>query len=77
MEVESHKHISPDSGFPMTLHPAFNPRIKDFVPPKPARGELSVDKDRASFADPEKKALLAVAKRVDLTESIGTVLEKV
>jgi alpha-ketoglutarate-dependent taurine dioxygenase len=34
-------------------------------------------KDRASFADPEKKALLDAATRVDLTESIGTVLENV
>lgn len=33
------------------------------------------DKDRALFADPGKKALFSVAKRVDLTESIGTVLE--
>ena len=34
-------------------------------------------KDRAFFADPDKKALFAVAKASDLTESIGTVLEGV
>jgi sulfonate dioxygenase len=34
-------------------------------------------KDRASFADPHKSNLLAVAKLVDLTEGIGTVLKGV
>ncbi|KAL1850177.1 hypothetical protein VTK73DRAFT_9739 [Phialemonium thermophilum] len=76
-KVEAYNHISPDSGFPITLHPLFNPKIKDHVPPHPIREPLVVEKDRASFADPEKKALLSVAKQVDLTESIGTVLEGV
>lgn len=74
-QLEARKHVSPDSGFPITQHPHFNPKIKDHVPPEPVRAEISVDKDRAHFADPEKKALYSVAKRVDLTESIGTVLE--
>jgi len=47
------------------------------VPPDPIRQEVEVLPDRATFADPEKKALFAVAKPVDLTESIGTVLEGV
>ncbi|KAL2001890.1 hypothetical protein VTN02DRAFT_1045 [Thermoascus thermophilus] len=75
--LEARKHISPDSGFPITLHPLFNPKIRDHVPPEPTRKEFFPEKDRALFADPEKKALFAVAKRVDLTESIGTVLENV
>lgn len=75
--LEARKHVSPDSGFPLTQHPNFNPKIKGHVPPEPLRAEISVDKDRALFADPEKKALYSVAKRVDLTESIGTVLENV
>ena len=75
--LESRKHISPDSGFPITLHPNFNPKIKDHVPPEPIREEFHPDKDRASLADPEKKALFSVAKRVDLTESIGTQLENI
>ncbi|KAM0285786.1 hypothetical protein ACHAQH_001248 [Verticillium albo-atrum] len=75
--LESRKHISPDSGFPITLHPAFNPKVRAHVPPEPLREEVKPEKDRAHFADPEKKALLAVAKRVDLTESIGTLLEGV
>ncbi|KAL4776759.1 hypothetical protein BDW60DRAFT_202865 [Aspergillus nidulans var. acristatus] len=34
--------------------------------------------NRASFADPEKRALFApVVKRINLTESIGTILEGV
>lgn len=76
-QLESRKHISPDSGFPITLHPNFNPKIAGYVPPEPIREPLNPPKDRALFADPEKKALFAAAKRVDLTEGIGTVLENV
>lgn len=75
--LESRKHISPDSGFPITLHPNFNPKIKDHIPPEPIRTEFDPGKDRASLADPEKKALFAGAKPVDLTESVGTLLENV
>lgn len=75
--LESRKHISPDSGFPIAIHPLFSPKIRNHVPPEEPRKEIIPDKDRGSFADPEKKALLSVAKRVDLTESIGTVLENV
>lgn len=75
--LESRKHISPDSGFPITLHPNFSPKIKDWVPPEPPRQGLDPGKDRESYADPEKKALLSAARRVDLTESSGTVLEGV
>jgi hypothetical protein len=77
-QLESRKHISPDSGFPVTLHPLFNPKINSHIPPDPVREELNPPpKDRALFADPEKRALFAVAKRADLTESIWTVLENV
>jgi len=75
--LEARKHINPESGFPVTLHPLFNPKIKDHVPPEPIRQETFPEKDRASFADPEKKALFSVARAVDLTESIGTILENV
>lgn len=75
--LAARQNVSPDSGFPVTLHPAFNPKIKDHVPPEALRKEIQPEKDRAFFADPEKKALLSAAKRVDLTESIGTVLENV
>lgn len=72
--LEARKHISPDSGFPITLHPAFNPKINKHSPPDSIRSAIQVDKDRASFAEPEKKSLFAVAGREDLTESIGTLL---
>ena len=75
--LEARKHISLDSGFPIVIHPAFNPKIASHTPPDPVREQVFPEKDRASFADPDKKALFAVAKRVDLTESIGTVLENV
>lgn len=75
--LESRKHVSPDSGFPITIHPAFNSKINKHTAPEPLRKEIFPEKDRASFADPEKKALFATANPVDLTESIGTVLENV
>ncbi|CAI7665662.1 unnamed protein product [Penicillium glandicola] len=75
--LEARKHISPESGFPITLHPHFNEKIKSHVPPDPLREPFTPPKDRAFFADPEKKALFSVAKQIDLTESIGTVLENV
>ncbi|CRK16600.1 hypothetical protein BN1708_002858 [Verticillium longisporum] len=75
--LEARKHISPDSGFPITLHPSFNKKIRDHVPPDSLREEIKPEKDRAHFADPSKRALLSVAKQVDITESIGTLLEGV
>lgn len=75
--IESYKHISPDSGRPITIHPHFNPKIRDWTPPDPLRDEFQPPKDRASFADPEKKALLSAATKTDLTESIGSVLSGV
>ena len=76
-QLESRKYISPDSGFPITLHPIFNPKIKAHVPPEPVRKELQPEKNRAAFTDPKKKALFNVARRMDLTESISTMLEDV
>lgn len=76
-DFQARNHISPDSGFPITLHPNYNPRIKDHVPPESAREPLTPPPDRALFADPDKKSLFSAANRVDLTESIGTVLENV
>lgn len=73
--LEARKHISPDSGYPITLHPHFNSKIKNHVPPEPIRKLIDPPRDRAHFADPEKRALFSVAKRVDLTESIGTALQ--
>lgn len=75
--LQSRTHISPDSDYPITLHPHFNPKITAHIPPEALREEVTPPKDRAYFADPEKKALFSVAKRVDLTESIGTLLEGV
>lgn len=72
--LESREHISPDSGFPITLHPNFSPKIKNWNPPEPAREVITPPRDRAHFADPAKAALLSACTRADLTESIGTVL---
>ncbi|KAF2733236.1 alpha-ketoglutarate-dependent sulfonate dioxygenase [Polyplosphaeria fusca] len=75
--LESYNHVSPDSGHPTILHPNFNSRIKDWVPPDDLRKEVDPPKDRALFADPAKKLLFSAAKVTDLTESIGTLLEDV
>lgn len=75
--LEARKHISPDSGTPTTIHPHFNDKIKNHVPPEPSRGSFTPPRDRAFFADPEKRALFSVAKIVDVTEEIGTILEDV
>jgi sulfonate dioxygenase len=73
--LEAYKHISPDSGYPTVLHPSYNPKIKAHTPPDPPHEEFIPSKDRGSYADPEKKALFAVAKPMMLTESIGTELK--
>jgi sulfonate dioxygenase len=69
--LEAYRHISPDSGYPTVVHPNYNPKIKTHVPQDPPYTEFRPLKDRGSYADSEKKALFAVAKPVDLTESIG------
>ncbi|KAH7075720.1 hypothetical protein BKA63DRAFT_565775 [Paraphoma chrysanthemicola] len=75
--LESRKHLSPDSGYPITLHPHFNPKIASHLPLDSPHVERNPSPDRAFYADPEKKALLSAATRVDLTESIGTHLSNV
>lgn len=72
--LEAYKYISPDSGEPTVIHPNYNPKIKDYVPPDPIHKEITPPKDRASVADPKKDALFAVATPTDVTESIGIYL---
>lgn len=74
--LEAYKHISLDSGYPTVIHPNYNPKIKAHSPPDPPHKEFTPLKDRGSYACPEKKALLAVAEPVDLTESIGILSPK-
>lgn len=58
-----------------SVSPLFNPLIASHVPPDPPHAERTPEPDRALFADPEKKALLSAATKVDdLTGSIGTEL---
>jgi hypothetical protein len=55
--------------------PLFDEEIRAHVPPDPPHKEFVPPKDRAFFADPEKKQLLSAATKVEhLTESIGTYL---
>ncbi|OBT83513.1 hypothetical protein VE02_07381 [Pseudogymnoascus sp. 03VT05] len=75
--LEAYKHISPDSGEPTAIHPNYNPKIKAHVPQDLPHKEFTPPKDRGSYADPEKKALFAVATPADVTESIGTELKNV
>jgi sulfonate dioxygenase len=56
--------------------PLFDEEIRNHIPPDPPREEFNPPRDRAFFADPEKKKLLSAAKKVEhLTESVGTYLE--
>jgi len=55
--------------------PLFDEEIRSHIPPDPPHKEVVPPKDRAFFADPEKKQLLSAATKVEhLTESIGTYL---
>ncbi|BGP50948.1 hypothetical protein JCM10450v2_006874 [Rhodotorula kratochvilovae] len=66
------KHDNPTAP---TVSPLFNPIIASHIPPDPPHQPREPEPDRASFADPEKKALFAAASKVDnLTGSIGTEL---
>ncbi|RDW68533.1 hypothetical protein BP5796_09190 [Coleophoma crateriformis] len=76
-KLAAYENISQDSGFPTTLHPNFNPHIRNHETPDPVREEISPPKDRAFFADSLKSSLLSVTTATDLTESIGTVLSDV
>lgn len=54
------------------------PEVLAYRPPDPALKEFAPAKDRAFFADPEKRSLLALATAVDeLTPYIGTELKGV
>lgn len=74
--LEARKYVSPGSGFPVTLHLHFKERIKNHVPPEPLR-DITRSNTGHSSRIPEKKTLFSLAKQVDLTESIGTILENV
>ena len=56
--------------------PLFDEEIRSHIPPDPAHKEFVPPRDRAFYADPEKKQLLSATTRVHpLTESLGTYLE--
>ena len=74
--LEAYKHISSDSGYPTVIHPVYNPKVKAHIPPDPPHKEFKVSKDRGSYADPQRRALSAVAKSADMTESIGILPSK-
>ena len=58
--------------------PLFDEEIRSHIPPDAPHKEFVPPRDRAFFADPEKRTLLSAATKVeDLTESIGTYLEGV
>lgn len=69
--LEAYKHISPDSGLPLTIHPHYNPKIAKHIPQDAPLEAFTPPRDRGAFADPNKKALFRVVKAVDVTESIG------
>ena len=55
--------------------PLFDEEILSHIPSELPHKEFTPPRDRAFFADPEKKQLLSAATKVEhLTESIGTYL---
>jgi sulfonate dioxygenase len=64
--------IAPNTTIPVTIQATIKLDIEGCIP-QLARDAVS-EVDRALFADPEKKDLLSVATRSDLSNSIGTVL---
>jgi len=56
--------------------PLFDDEIRSHIPPDPPHKEFVPPRDRAFFADPEKKQLFSGATKVQhLTESLGRYLE--
>ncbi|KJK62371.1 hypothetical protein P875_00095402 [Aspergillus parasiticus SU-1] len=49
--LEAPKHISPDSVFHITLHPKFNPKIKQHVPPDSIQSSLFRGQARRDLAE--------------------------
>jgi sulfonate dioxygenase len=59
----------------MSTHTGITEAVLKYQPPHPPVKEFEPPKDRAFFADPEKKSLLAAATKVkNLTPYIGTEL---
>jgi sulfonate dioxygenase len=59
--LESRKFVSPDSGFPITLHPNFNAKIKDYEPPEPIREDFKPEKDRQWSLDTDSTGFWQLA----------------
>lgn len=59
----------------MSIHTGITEAVLKYQPPHPPVKEFEPPKDRAFFADPEKKSLLSAAAKVkNLTPYIGTEL---
>lgn len=59
----------------MSTHTGITEAVLTYQPPHPPVKEFEPPKDRAFFADPEKKSLLSAATKVrNLTPYIGTEL---
>lgn len=60
----------------MAAHILITPKVLSYVAPHPDLQEVIPARDRALFADKEKKSLLAAATEVDdLTPYVGTELK--
>ncbi|KAJ4289098.1 hypothetical protein N0V90_011440 [Kalmusia sp. IMI 367209] len=74
VQVKFHQDTLLNVRYRTVEHLNFNPKIRDWNPPDSVREEFTPPKDRAHFADPDKKNLFSVATATDLTEGIGTLL---
>ncbi|KAJ5225019.1 hypothetical protein N7468_006244 [Penicillium chermesinum] len=63
--LEARRHISPDSGFHVTLHPHFNEKIRHHIPPEPIREAFAPPKDRVQLSQLDEKQLDELALLVN------------
>ncbi|KAF2679272.1 alpha-ketoglutarate-dependent sulfonate dioxygenase [Lentithecium fluviatile CBS 122367] len=72
--VEQRLNVAPNTTIPITIQAEIRLKVESHDSPRPTKADPFLESDRALLADGEKKDLLSVAARSDLTESIGTVL---
>lgn len=75
--VKSRGNIPLESLFPFALRPRLTEKMANQQLSESSSTKTLSEKDRALFADPEKKSLLSAAEATDNTASIGTTISGV
>jgi sulfonate dioxygenase len=72
--LQQQLNVGPNTTIPVTIEANIKLKVAAAAAPEPSKPIAFTGNDRAHFADTEKKDLLSIATRSDVTESIGTVL---